>query len=475
LALRAAAPASLGLGAAAALSGCYVIAGYPAQGTWRDEPTLVANWPGYRWRAHRNPAAGRFTRDWTLNRASPHIPVSVAVDTVVAQPGREASAAAQLYTGPISWMVDITTRGGGVYRFADDAVTFGGNGYQPYLRLSQGPRFTRSLAADFGEIELLNADLIVSAALRDQQFEGALCELRQFLRGLDEAVLTLRGRLTEQEESDSGARFRLVSELDPAQIAVHGREYAQLCTLRFAQSICGYDAANLSWASNLSATAADIFSLVTIGNSGLSQTVNVHADRTVVITVGTGKGQKRRIRSNSATTLTIWWPWTTIPDATSKFAVYTFTKGAPRLLFTPTSVVLEQQASSADSRSVTSTALGMASGEHIGHTLRIVSGTGAGQSRKIGANSGQTITIEENESAFSPAPDSSSVFRVLLRSCPKDFLSCEDRARTERFDAFPTLVPLVAAALAEGDPDTLPPGTDPGDFPTGGGGGTIPN
>jgi hypothetical protein len=37
-----------------------------------------------------------------------------------------------------------------------------------------GPRFNRSLQADYGELELLNADLFVSALLELDVFEGAL-------------------------------------------------------------------------------------------------------------------------------------------------------------------------------------------------------------------------------------------------------------------------------------------------------------
>lgn len=41
----------------------------------------------------------------------------------------------------------------------------------------------------------------------------------------------------------------------------------------------------------------------------------------VFITEGTGAGQRRRIRANTDTTLTLHRPWTTIPDATSRYAV----------------------------------------------------------------------------------------------------------------------------------------------------------
>ena len=95
----------------------------------------------------------------------------------------------------------------------------------------------------------------------------------------------------------------------------------------------------------------------------------------------------------------------------------------------------------------------------------------------IGANTATVITLDAAEPDFSPAPVAeASVFAIFYRACPKDFApSCEERTRTEAFNAFPTLVPLVTAALAEGAFSILPPGLDPGDFPSDGGAGSVPN
>ncbi|MCH8990512.1 MAG: DUF2163 domain-containing protein, partial [Acidobacteria bacterium] len=178
---------------------------------------------------------------------------------------RNLSAAANNYTGPILWLAEITTRKGNKHYFAEDRVLFGGITYQPYLRVTEGPRFTRSLRADAAEIELLNADLFVGALLQQEGFEGALCDLQQFFLGIEQAVLVFRGRLTEQEEIDQAVRFRLVSELDPAQLSVHARLYAQLCTWRFRQKPCGYLPDQISVTENLAERTADIFSAATIG------------------------------------------------------------------------------------------------------------------------------------------------------------------------------------------------------------------
>ena len=346
------------------------------------------------------------------------------------------------------WLADIFPRDGAPQYFAEDAVRFAGHDYLPFLRLLSGPRLTRTLQADAAELEFLNAD--PAAGLAPDGYEGALCELRQLLLGLDEAVLIFRGRLTEQEETDAGLRFRLVSELDPAHTDVHARRYAQLCTWQFNRpgraTLCGYSplAAGDVTESSLGERTANIFSADTIGASTLSEAVDAHANRIVVITAGTGRGQKRRIRSNTATTFTLYHPWATTPSGTSKFRIVTLPKGAPQLLKISASAKLESLATAAAARSLTDTTLAMATDEFKGELLYIVTGAAAGQSRKIGANTSTQLTLDADEPDFSPVPNPGDKFRVLYRTCPKDFApSCEDRARTQSFDGFPTLVPLL--------------------------------
>jgi hypothetical protein len=345
------------------------------------------------------------------------------------------------------WLADVTLPSGAQHFFAEDAVRFSGRDYLPYLRLLAGPRLTRSLAADAAELELANADLAVAALLDAEAFEGALCELCQLLVGLDEAVFVFHGRLTEQEQTDTGVRFRLVSELDPAQIELHPRLYAQLCTWRFAAKPCGYLAAEMSFTENLAERAADLFSATTIGDSTLALTPDVHRDRVVLLTDGTGRGQKRRIRSHTATTFTLYHPWTMTPDATTRFKVFAFAAGAPKLLFTAASAQLEATHDAGpQTNQVANSALAMTADEHKGDWLVIVGGLGTGAMRKIGGNTATTITIAAGETSL--GVDDTSVFRVLFARCPKDFApSCEDRARTEAFNGFPTLTPGVQQAV----------------------------
>lgn len=71
----------------------------------------------------------------------------------------------------------------------------------------------------------------------------------------------------------------------------------------------------------VSTTLADIFGATTIGKAGAGWGVNAYAGQRVVVISGTGAGQKRKIASNTADTLTVTRAWDTAPDGTSRFMV----------------------------------------------------------------------------------------------------------------------------------------------------------
>src|SRR3989304_3364390 len=108
----------------------------------------------------------------------------------------------------------------------------------------------------------------------------------------------------------------------------------------------------------------------------------------------------------------------------------------------------------------------MSTDEHVGEIVRITSGTGAGQQRRIGSNTATAITIDAAEPDFSPAPVSPSVSRVPSPPCPKPSSpACEERARNFRFNGFPTLTRELRQAF---QPQEFPGG--PGGDDSGGGG-----
>lgn len=59
----------------------------------------------------------------------------------------------------------------------------------------------------------------------------------------------------------------------------------------------------------------------TIDNSSKAWSVNQWANAQIRITAGTGAGQIRTIASNTATSITVSSAWTTVPDATSQYAI----------------------------------------------------------------------------------------------------------------------------------------------------------
>lgn len=62
-------------------------------------------------------------------------------------------------------------------------------------------------------------------------------------------------------------------------------------------------------------------STTALGDTSKSWTTNVHANRAVTITSGTGSGQTGRIVSNTSTVLTIAVAWAVAPDATSVYKI----------------------------------------------------------------------------------------------------------------------------------------------------------
>jgi hypothetical protein len=370
------------------------------------------------------------------------------------------------YIGPVCWLAIVTDPAGADHYYAEEQILFAGNAYLPYLRIDSPPVLTRSASADSAEVAFLNADLTVGNLAAAQNWEGSLCRLFQLLIGLGSAVEIFRGLLNEGQQDDQALKFRLVSEGDFAQIDAQQRSYDPNCTLRFGKPQCGYDGAASTITEQLAERTADVHTFFTIGDSTLAMTLDEHKGRTVVITAGTGKGGKRRIFTNSATTITVENQFAVQPDGTSKFKVFEFSSGAPKFLFTSASSLAEATADIFSARTIGKTTLAMPVDAHKGDTIAIVGGTGAGQARKLKGNSATTFTIADAEADFAPAPDGTSIFRCLFRSCPKDFgQSCEIRARTHRYNGFPTLTPAVSGAL--------PASAGNGLLGGGGGGGPI--
>lgn len=120
-----------------------------------------------------------------------------------------------------------------------------------------------------------------------------------------------------------------------------------------------------------------------------------HKGRTVMIISGTGKGQMATITSNTSNTLnfsTI----TTAPDATSVFQIITL---APYAIGVATS---------ATSTTLVNSAKTWTTNQWTNYQVKIISGTGMGQTRVIASNTSTALTV----AAWSVTPDTTSVYVI---------------------------------------------------------------
>ena len=113
----------------------------------------------------------------------------------------------------------------------------------------------------------------------------------------------------------------------------------------------------------------------------------------VFIFSGTAAGQIRQIASNTGTTLT-WSTAGTAPDATSRYVVIGFDAGT---------------ATSGAASTLTDSTKSWPTNRWANHDVRILHGTGRGQTRTIASN---TATVLTTQSPWDTTPDSTSVFVI---------------------------------------------------------------
>jgi hypothetical protein len=363
--------------------------------------------------------------------------------------GRGLTTAQKNYTGPMWWAAELTLRSGAVQRFCEGEVVWGGNAYKPYLR----PPANVILALDpstleSADLELSNADGAVGALIAAETFKDAAVTLKQLLLGINSEITILRGRVNEQGPVGDSVALRVNGLWRLGETALHRRNFAMLCPWRFAAGPCGYRQATATWSVTVGERTASSVEADGISDSTASWTVDAYKDLWCFVREGTtGKGQVRQIASNTATALKFYQPWVTVPSGTVKFEILTFTDGAPAPLLTSTTARLERTATGGAASYIEDTALAMTTDEHARRWVRITAGTGSGQLKKIGSNTATRLTLASGQT-FAPAPDATSVFRVLYSECNLDiFQSCEERARRHEFAGFPTLTQILKQNL----------------------------
>jgi len=299
-------------------------------------------------------------------------------------------------------------------------------------------KFSRSVVADSGEIFIQNLsgnliDREVAALIRAREFEGAYAIYRRYYLPQDEAAFEVHGFLSEQEVQQDRIRFRILQLFNPNPISAYDTRQTRSCHWRFGSAPCGYRRGELL----VPLTTADIFSASTIGRASLATTPDLYRDELVMILIGTGAGQERTILSHTATTFTLKTNWTTNPDGTSQFIVT-----GPG-----TMVVGVTLADIFSSNTIGKTGSGWTVDAWIGALAKIISGTGAGQARRITTNSATTATVSP---AWTTAPDGTSRFMLTYRTCGKSRADCSLRGVLERFSGIIHLQPQITQAYVPG-------------------------
>lgn len=175
----------------------------------------------------------------------------------------------------------------------------------------------------------------------------------------------------------------------------------------------------------------------TITVAGAGWTVNAFAGYQVrIVTSGTGgvAGQRRIVTSNTATTLTVSVAWTTNPGAGDTF-------------------VIENMATGGSLTTLVRTGAGWAVDQWKNYLLRIVGGTGAGQSIVIDSNTATTLTF----SGVPVAPDATSVFWIESDTAdgvhPSDFGHQKYADRIHSYmDKLPLRLQRIPRSAIDADP-----------------------
>lgn len=367
---------------------------------------------------------------------------------------RGLSAAILADIGPWFWLAAIVTTAGDELFFwsGPDTRTIGSDEYLPYLRISTGFRHTRSLQGNTGEIELINTDLYIQTILDSYAIEGAKCTIYKYFMTAGAAAFIFSGILRGQSMNSERAKYSIRPAFNPSNINAIGFEYANTCQWRFGGGSvgrCQYEHSKIFGHSiTVSELTADIYTVNTIGNSGASWTPSNYMDDLVFITDGTGEGQLRRIKDNTATTVTVYHDFETTPSSDSKFIIFSSAitpNGVPKQITTSGISPFSATADIATTRTIGNSGMSWTTDEHASDGDIETAGVVYVNNRvaKIKSNTATTLTLADDEADFDPVPTGYS-FSIHYYKCPKDVIGCEQRGQTHRFGGFPTLTRSIA-------------------------------
>lgn len=156
--------------------------------------------------------------------------LSAAIQSAIAQYGSAVCHLLSFTVGNIS------------FYFADDAVSFQGNSYQPWLILDSPVHYTQKLQLDPVTVTLQNVSLDVAATLQSLQsdIQGAEATLRRLYFAANDAVTLFVGSIGAIDIDERNVTITIVGNLDPAATQVPVRKYSATCVWAFQDDNCGY-------------------------------------------------------------------------------------------------------------------------------------------------------------------------------------------------------------------------------------------
>jgi phage-related protein len=116
--------------------------------------------------------------------------------------------------------------------------------YNGWIKSVNAFQLTRDLSTNAGDITVQNIfgntiDRDVATALRNHEFEGALCIMRLWLPIFDAAMDEFHGCISEQTPGEDEFTFRHLQLFDPAQYDVADDIIGEMCTWRYKSAQCG--------------------------------------------------------------------------------------------------------------------------------------------------------------------------------------------------------------------------------------------
>jgi hypothetical protein len=147
-------------------------------------------------------------------------------------------------------LTDIQTSDGTNYFWADvegtypSLITGANQFYCGWAKLWTSFVISRDLSTNAGDFTVQNIsgntiDRDVAAALKNHEFEGALCIMRLWLPLFDASMISFHGSLSEQEPKEEECVFRHLQLFDSTQYDVADDLISELCPWRFKSVQCG--------------------------------------------------------------------------------------------------------------------------------------------------------------------------------------------------------------------------------------------